>query len=94
MLLGIQAMGTAMHERLAIEGKPGATMRSGGSYDGWWTGGIRNTATFHNTIALLTEMIGSPTPMHIPLVKERQIPSGDLAMPIGPQEWHFRQSIE
>ena len=94
MLLGIQAMGTAMHERLAIEGKPGATMRSGGPYDGWWNGGIRNTATFHNTIALLTEMIGSPTPMRIPLVKERQIPSGDLAMPIGPQEWHFSQSIE
>lgn len=94
MLLGIQAMGTAMHERLAIDGKPGATMRSGGPYDGWWNGGIRNTATFHNTIALLTEMIGSPTPMRIPLVKERQIPSGDLAMPIGPQEWHFRQSIE
>jgi hypothetical protein len=94
MLLGIQAMGTAMHERLAIEGKPGATMRSGGPYDGWWNGGIRNTATFHNTIALLTEMIGSPTPMRIPLVKERQIPSGDLAMPIAPQEWHFRQSID
>lgn len=94
MLLGIQAMGTAMHERLAIEGKPGATMRSGGPYDGWWNGGIRNTATFHNTIALLTEMIGSPTPMRIPLVKERQIPSGDLAYPIAPQEWHFKQSID
>lgn len=94
MLLGIQALGTAMHERLAIENKPGATMRSGGPYDGWWNGGIRNTATFHNTIAVLTEMIGSPTPMRIPLVKERQIPSGDLAMPIAPQEWHFRQSID
>jgi len=94
ILLGIQAMGTAMHTRLAMEGKPGATMRSGGPYDGWWNGGIRNTATFHNTIAVLTEMIGSPTPMRIPLVPARQIPSGDLAMPIAPQEWHFRQSIE
>ncbi|MEO7362033.1 MAG: M14 metallopeptidase family protein, partial [Gemmatimonadaceae bacterium] len=94
MLLGIQALGTAMHERLAIENKPGATMRSGGPYDGWWNGGIRNTATFHNTIAVLTEMIGSPTPMRIPLVKERQIPGGDMAMPIAPQEWHMRQSIE
>jgi hypothetical protein len=94
MLLGIQALGTAMHTRLAIEGKPGATMRSGGPYDGWWNGGIRNTATFHNTIAVLTEMIGSPTPMRIPLVAERQIPSGDLAMPIAPQEWHFRQSVD
>ena len=94
MLLGIQALGTAMHTRLAIEGKPGATMRSGARYDGWWNGGIRNTATFHNTIAVLTEMIGSPTPMRIPLIKERQIPAGDLAMPIAPQAWHFRQSVE
>ncbi len=94
MLLGIQGLGNAMHTRLAIEGKPGATMRSGGPYDGWWNGGIRNTATFHNTIAVLTEMIGSPTPMRIPLVANRQIPSGDLAMPIAPQEWHFRQSID
>jgi hypothetical protein len=94
MLLGIQALGTAMHTRLAVEGKPGATMRAGGPYDGWWNGGIRNTATFHNTIAVLTEMIGSPTPMRIPLVAERQIPRGDLAMPIAPQPWHFRQSVE
>ncbi|HUF31144.1 MAG TPA: M14 metallopeptidase family protein [Gemmatimonadaceae bacterium] len=94
MLLGIQALGTAMHMRLAIEGKPGATMRSGARYDGWWNGGIRNTATFHNTIAVLTEMVGSPTPMRIPLVKERQIPVGDLAMPVPPQAWHFRQSVE
>ena len=83
-----------MHTRLAIEGKGGATMRSGGPYDGWWNGGIRNTATFHNTIAMLTEIIGSPTPMRIPLVLARQIPSGDLALPIAPQEWHFRQSID
>src|ERR1019366_4405930 len=94
MLLGLASLGTAMHTRLAIENKPGATMRSGGPYDGWWNGGIRNTATFHNTIAVLTEMIGSPTPMRVPLVAERQIPSGDLAMPVPPQEWHFRQSIE
>jgi len=94
LVLGIQAVGTAMHTRLAAEGKPGATMRSGGSYDGWWNGGIRNTAAFHNIIALLTEMIGNPTPMRIPLVMQRQLPTSDLAYPIAPQEWHFRQSIE
>ncbi len=93
LVLGLQSLGAAMHTRLAIEGKGGATMRSGGPYDGWWNGGIRNTATFHNTIAMLTEIIGSPTPMRIPLVLARQIPSGDLALPIAPQEWHFRQSI-
>ena len=94
LVLGIQSVGTAMHTRLAAEGKPGATMRSGGSYDGWWNGGIRNTAACHNIIALLTEMIGNPTPIRIPLVMQRQLPTSDLAYPIAPQEWHFRQSIE
>jgi hypothetical protein len=94
LILGLQSLGVAMHTRLAVEGKPGATMRSGGPYDGWWNGGIRNTATFHNIIALLTEAIGSPTPMRIPLVMQRQLPTGDLAFPIAPQEWRFRQSVE
>ncbi|HLG05812.1 MAG TPA: M14 family metallopeptidase, partial [Gemmatimonadales bacterium] len=94
LILGLQSVGAAMHTRLALEGKGGATMRSGGPYDGWWNGGIRNTATFHNTIALLTEMIGSPTPMRIPFIAQRQIPGGDLALPVAPQVWHFRQSVE
>jgi hypothetical protein len=92
--LGIQALGVALHTRLAAEGKPGATSRSGGAYDGWWNGGIRNTAAFHNTIAILTEMIGSPTPMRVPLVLDRQVPSSDSAYPVPPQEWKFRRSIE
>jgi hypothetical protein len=94
VVLGIEQIGNALHTRLAAEGKPGATMRSGGPYDGWWNGGLRNTAAFHNTIAILTEMIGSPTPMRIPLVLDRQLPTSDLAYPVAPQEWHFRQSIE
>ena len=68
LILGLQALGTHMHERLATEGKPGVTMASGGAYDGWWNGGIRNTGNFHNMIAILTETIGSPTPMRVPLV--------------------------
>jgi hypothetical protein len=43
---------------------------------------------------MLTEIIGSPTPMRIPLVMSRQIPSGDIALPIAPQEWRFKQSID
>jgi hypothetical protein len=43
---------------------------------------------------MLTEMIGSPTPMRIPFVAARQVPGGDLAMPIAPQEWHLRQSVD
>ncbi|NQW02511.1 MAG: peptidase [Acidobacteria bacterium] len=94
LVLGLQTVGLALHTRLAAEGKPGATMRSGGPYDGWWNGGIRNTAAFHNTIAILTEMIGNPTPMRVPLVMARQLPSSDLTFPVPPQEWHFRQSID
>jgi len=94
LVLGIQTIGIALHSRLAAEGKPGATARSGGSYDGWWNGGLRNTAAFHNTIAILTEMIGSPTPMRVSLVLDRQIPNSDLTFPVPPQEWHFRQSID
>jgi hypothetical protein len=94
LVLGLQTVGLALHTRLAAEGKPGATMRSGGPYDGWWNGGIRNTAAFHNTIAILTEMIGSPTPMRVPLVMNRQLPTSDLTYPVPPQEWHFRQSVE
>ncbi|HSC29243.1 MAG TPA: M14 family metallopeptidase [Vicinamibacterales bacterium] len=94
LILGLQALGTHMHQRLAAEGKPGATMAAGGPYDGWWNGGIRNTGNFHNIIAILTETIGNPTPMRIPLVLSRQLPSRDLAYPIAPQEWRFRQSID
>ena len=94
LILGLQALGTHMHQRLAAEGKPGATMASGGAYDGWWNGGIRNTGNFHNIIAILTETIGSPTPMRIPLVLQRQIPNRDLPYPIAPQEWRFKQSVD
>jgi Zinc carboxypeptidase len=94
LILGLQALGTHMHQRLAAESKPGATMASGGAYDGWWNGGIRNTGNFHNIIAILTETIGSPTPMRIPLVIQRQLPSRDLPYPIAPQEWRFRQSVD
>jgi hypothetical protein len=94
LILGLQALGTHMHQRLAAEGKPGATMASGGPYDGWWNGGIRNTGNFHNIIAILTETIGNPTPMRIPLVPQRQLPSRDQPYPIEPQEWRFAQSID
>jgi hypothetical protein len=94
LVLGLQQLGLAIHARLAAEGKPGASMRSSGPYDGWWNGGIRNTAAFHNILAILTEMIGSPTPMRIPLVMPRLLPTSDMPYPIEPQVWHFRQSID
>ena len=84
----------AMHSRFLAEGKPGATMRSGGTYSTWWNGGLRTSPYFHNMIGLLTEAIGSPTPQEIPFVLERQLPQGDYPSPIEPQTWHFRQSVE
>jgi hypothetical protein len=45
-------------------------------------------------LGLLTEIVGNPTPMRIPLVAKRQLPSNDIPAPIAPQPWHYRQSIE
>jgi len=92
--LGLDLIGAAMHSRFAVEGKPGATMTRGASYSTWWNGGLRTTPYFHNMLGLLTEMIGSPTPIEIPFLPERQLPSVDTPYPIAPQPWHFRQSIE
>ena len=92
--IGINLVGAAIHQRFLVEGKPGATMRSGASYSTWWNGGLRTNTYFHNMIGLLTETIGSPTPMEIPLRLERQLAHGDLPSPIKPQKWHFRQSLE
>src|SRR5262249_983117 len=71
----IDVVGGAIHSRFAAEGKPGVTMRSGSTYSTWWNGGLRTTAYFHNQIGLLTETIGSPTAIDIPVVAGRQLPS-------------------
>ncbi|MGE0592859.1 MAG: M14 metallopeptidase family protein [Vicinamibacterales bacterium] len=90
----IDMVGSAMQARFVAEGKGGVTTRLGATYSTWWNGGLRTTAYFHNQIGLLTEIIGSPTPIRIPFVPERQLPAGDLPLPIPPQTWRFRQSIE
>jgi hypothetical protein len=92
--LGIEMVGTAMHSRLVAEGKGGSAMRSGANYSTWWNGGLRTVTYFHNMIGILTEIIGNPTPMNIPLVPDKQLPQGDWPMPIAPQVWHYRQSID
>jgi hypothetical protein len=92
--LGIEAVGTAMHSRLVEEGKGGSTMRSGSDYSTWWNGGLRTVSYFHNMIGLLTEIIGNPTPVTIPVLPDKQLPQGDLPLPIAPGTWHYRQSID
>src|SRR5205807_1262494 len=90
----IELIGAALNSRMVTEGKPGVTTRKGSSYSTWWNGGLRTIGYFHNMIGLLTEIIGNPTPMQIPLVAEKQLPQGDWPLPIAPQTWHYRQSIE
>lgn len=93
VVAGIEALGTAIQQRFLEEGMPGATSRSGANYSTWFNGGLRTVCYFHNSIGLLTEVIGNPTPMRVPFVVRRQLPTSDLPAPVAPQTWHFRQSI-
>src|SRR5207237_339748 len=90
----IEMVGTAMHSRLVAEGKGGSAMRSGANYSTWFNGGLRTVTYFHNMIGILTEIIGQPAPMPIPLVADKPMPQGDWPLPIVPQQWHYRQSID
>src|SRR2546427_1786540 len=93
--LGIDMVGSAIHTRLAVEGKPGAVMRSGAPYSTWFNGGLRTTSYFHNQIGILTETIGNPTPVTIPVAPEMQLPRADVQNPITPgQVFKFRTGIE
>ena len=94
IMTGLDQVGSAMHARFVSENKPGATMRTSTLYSTWWNGGLRTTAYFHNIIGLLTETIGNPTPMRIPFLPDKLMRNADLPLPIQPQEWHFRQSID
>ncbi len=94
LTIGIQAVGVAMHNRLIAENKPGSGMRNVTGYSIWYNGSLRTIGYFHNEIGMLTEMNGNPTPMEIAFNPERLLPSNDVPLPIVPQEWHFRQSID
>lgn len=94
LMTGIESLGAAMSSRLNSENKPGYTQRGGSVFSTWYNGGLRTTTYFHNTIGLLTEIIGGPTPFEIPLVTSRLLPSSDTHNPVLPQKWHFKQSID
>lgn len=94
LMTQLQEVGTTMHSRLVGEGKPGSGMRSVAPYSTWHNGMERSVAYFHNSIGLLTEIIGGPTPEKIPLVPSTQLARNDEPLPIGPQDWHLRDSLE
>ena len=94
LMTGIDAVGASMINRLNVEDKPGFTRLKGSPFSTWYNGGLRTTTYFHNVVGLLTEIIGNPTPMSIPVVPDRLVPNGNTPNPVTPQEWHFRQSID
>jgi len=94
MVTGIDALGAAMISRLNLERKPGFTRLTGSTFSTWYNGGLRTTTQYHNMVGLLTEIIGSPTPMEIPLVPDRLVPNGATPNPVKPQKWYFKQSID
>ena len=91
---GLDVVGSAMHNRFVTEDKGGVVMRATTGYSTWWNGGLRTTAYFHNIIGLLTETVGNPTPIEIPFIPNRQIPSADVPLPVKPGPWKFRQSVD
>jgi len=93
LVTGLDSVGSAMNTRLNVEGKPGYTQRSGSVFSTWFNGGLRTTTYFHNMLGLLTETVGSPTPMEVGLVPARQIPSSANPFPVAPQKWHYAQSV-
>ena len=93
--MGLELVGGAIHTRFIAENKPGAVLRNAAGFSTWFNGGVRTTAGFHNQVGILSEIIGNPTPVTIPLVPSRLLPNGSQPFPIGPtQVWHQSQSIE
>ena len=94
VLSELDGVSAAMHGRLIAEDKPGSAERSAAPYSTWFNGGLRTTGYFHNVVGILTEIIGSPTPMQLPLVPAKQLSNQDELYPVAPQIWHFRQTID
>lgn len=94
VMTALNEVGAAMHSRLIAEGKAGSGMRSAARYSTWHNGMERSVAYFHNSIGLLTEIVGGPTPTTIPLVPATQLPRGDEMLPISPRPWHLQDTLD
>lgn len=94
LITGTEGVAAAMINRLHVEDKPGYTRLSGSVFSSWWNGGLRTTPYFHNSIGILTEITGNPTPSTIPLLPDRLIPNNANPYPVMPQKWPYRRSID
>jgi hypothetical protein len=94
MAPSMELVSAAVHTRYVAEGKPGAVSRSLAPYQNWYDGGVRSTACFHNQVAILSEITGSPTPTDIAFLPKTLVATNDNPFPIQPQKWHFRQAVE
>ncbi len=92
--IGVEQLGSFMHERLIAQGMGGSAMRAQAPYSTWFNGGMRTACYFHNEIGILTEIIGEPTPSTLPLLPDQQLPTGDLPLPAHPGVWHFATTIK
>ena len=92
--IGIEQVGSAMHSRLIAKGWGGSAMRSAAPYSTWFNGGMRTATYFRNTIGILTEIIGGPTPIQVPVIADKQLPTTEWPLPVEPGTWHYRQSID
>ena len=94
LITGIDGVAAAMINRLNAEGRPGYTRLSGSVFSTWWNGGLRTTPYYHNSIGILTEVVGDPTPMTVPVIPQRLIPNNATPNPVTPRPWHFREAID
>jgi hypothetical protein len=94
VLTELSEIGGAMHSQLIGEGKAGSGMRTTANYSTWFNGSLRTISYFHNSLGILTEIIGSPTPFQLSLTAENQLPRNDLPMPSAPRMWHLKDSID
>ncbi len=89
-----QLVGSVLQARWISESMPGTSARGGSAFTIWGNGMLCTTPYFHNMIGIVSETAGYPTPVKIPLIPSRQVPTTDFPWPALPQYWHFRQSVE
>ena len=86
LILGLQAL-RHMHERACGRRQAGRDHGVGAAlFDAGGTAASAPPATSTTSSRILTETIGSPTPMRVPFVPQRQLPNRDLPYPIAPQD--------